>query len=281
MANDSAAMTDYGAKCDWVRARLPLWVSDRASGTDGNGEGGDLSSVEHQKIERHLDHCAACCCHRTDLARALAALSAVAVDPSLEPQPTSLWPVLARRIQDSRQPAPSRWAGVVPTLSNIMVRCLRSLASDQSARRAWVRDSLQAMFTRRVHEQLGSRRMGGLVLGAGLVASLCFFLITVPGVWREWSTAQSTIQQNAFPLANRIVLPEERVVEPRTDPTPSDDSETQHELVQVDTTRPVESVRGGTTSGAEPKPAAHPRFGYDLEHGIPMPPDARESKSVY
>jgi len=121
----------------------------------------------------------------------------------------------------------------------------------------------------------------GLALGLGLIASLLIAVIAVPGLWREWSSAQSIIKANASPLADRGASPGERASELRPDPSRSDDSETQDELVQADVARPVEPPGGGGTSSTEPKSAAPARFGYDLEHGIPMPPDARESKPVY
>jgi len=114
-----------------------------------------------------------------------------------------------------------------------------------------------------------------------LIASLLIAVVAIPGLWRQWSNAQSTITANALPLADRDVSPGERAIELRPEASRSDDSETQDEVVQADIARPVEPTGGGVTSSTEPKPAAPARFGYDLEHGIPMPPDARESKPVY
>jgi hypothetical protein len=102
-------------------------------------------------------------------------------------------------------------------------------------------------------------------------------------MWREWTNAQCTIKANASPLADRGDSSAEHVLEARPDPSRTDGSETQDELAQVDVSRPAEPAGGGANANAaiESKPAMPARFGYDLEHGIPMPPDARESRSVY
>jgi hypothetical protein len=262
--------TREDAGCNWVRARLPLWVGDLDVRTDGNCEGGDLNSVEHERIERHLEHCATCRRHRTNLERALETLAAGAADLPVEPQTPSLWPALKRRIQDRHQPAPSRW-----------IRVARALTTDQAVRRAWARDSLQAIFASRGSDSLRSKQRARLALGLSLIASLLIAVIMVPGLWREWAIAQSTIKANASPLADRGASPKEGALEPRPEPTRSDDSQVQDEVVQAELIRPVEPTGGGVNSSAEAKPASPARLGYDLEHGIPMPPDARESKPVY
>jgi hypothetical protein len=119
------------------------------------------------------------------------------------------------------------------------------------------------------------------VLGLGTAATLLITLIAVSRVWREWSIAQYTIEANALPLAIRGATPGERSTELPPETNSSPDHDAQDELVQADATRPVEPSGVGANSNAESKPAAPARFGYDLEHGIPMPPDARESKPVY
>jgi hypothetical protein len=281
MVNNSMGKTKEDAGCDWVRARLPLWVGDLDVQTDGNGEGGDLNSVEHERIERHLEHCATCRRHRTNLERALETLAAGAADLPVEPQTPSLWPALKRRIQDRHQPVPSPWIRVARALTNQWAGGLTEFTTDQPVRRAWARDSLQAIFTSRESGPLGSKQRARLALGLSLIASLLIAVIMVPGLWREWANAQSTIKANASPLADRGASLKEPALEPRPEPTRSDDSQVQDEVVQAELVRSVEPTGGGVNSSAEAKPAAPARLGYDLEHGIPMPPDARESKPVY
>ncbi len=280
MGNNSMEMTKDDAGCDWVRARLPLWVGDRDIRADGNGEGGDLSLLEDQRIKRHLDRCATCRSHQFDLELVLKTLAAAAADLPVEPQAPSLWPALERRIQDLHRPAQSPWIGLTRLITEQWARGLADFATVQPMRRAWARDSLRAIFNGRC-EPLGSGQKTELGWKLGFVAFLLIAVIAVPGFWREWSSAQSTIAANALPLADRGVEPQERATETQPGPTRSDDSEIQDEVVQADVARPVEPPGGAVTGSAEPKLATPARFGYDLEHGIPMPPDARESKPVY
>jgi hypothetical protein len=281
MVNNSVGKIKEVAGCVWVRARLPLWVGDHQVQTDGTGESGDLSSLEHQMIERHLDRCAACCRYRSELKRALAGLTAAAADLPVEPQASSLWPALKRRIQDLDQPAPSRCRRVARACTERWARGLSGFAADQGVRLARARDRLQANFTSPENGRLGSNQRVPLALRLGLIASLLIAVIAARGLWHEWSRAQSTIKTNTSPLANRSTLPVERASELEPDPAGSDDSQPQAELVQADIALPVEPPGGGMNGSTEAKLAAPARFDYDLEHGIPMPPDARESKPVY
>jgi len=279
--NNIMGTTKDDVGCDWVRARLPLWVGDHDIRADGSGEGGDLSLLEHRRIERHLDHCATCPGHRSDLERALATLAVTAADLPVEPQVPSLWPALKDRIEDFHQPVPSPAIRLACAFTDLWARGLTDFTTNKAVRRAWARDSLEALFTRRENGRVGSKRGMGLVLGLGLIASLLITVVAVPGLWREWANAQSTIAANALPLADRGDSPTERALESEPDLGRSDDSKTQDEVAQADVARPVEPAGGGVASSTEPKAAAPARYGYDLEHGIPMPPDTRESKPVY
>jgi len=273
--------TKADAGCNWVRARLPLWVGDRDSRTERNGEGGDLSLPEHQRIERHLDHCSTCRWHCAALERSLATLAAAAANLPVEPQAPSLWPALKQRIEDLEQSCPSHGIGALRALANRWARRAGEFITDQPMRRSWAYDSLRATVASQGNGWRGSNRRAGLVLGFGLIASLLLAVSAVPGLWREWANAQSTIQANALPLADHGVASAERDFEPRPDPSRSEDGEPQDDLVQADVARPVETPSGGVASSSEAKPTTPARYGYDLEHGIPMPPDARESKPVY
>jgi hypothetical protein len=281
MVNNSMGNSKEEAGCNWVRARLPLWVGDRDSRTVRNGEGGDLSLVEHHRIERHLEHCSACRRYCSALERALDTLAAVATDSPVQPQATSLWPALKHRIEDLNRARPTRWSSVIYALTDRLARALPSFIPDRPVRRAWARDRLRARSTTDGNGWLGSHRRVGLVLGLSLIAFLLIVAIAVPASWRAWATAQSTITANALPLASRGVPSAGAASELRPDSSRPDGSEPQDELVQAEVAHLGESPGGGASSPAEPKPTAPARFGYDLEHGIPMPPDARESKPVY
>ncbi|MDR3633156.1 MAG: hypothetical protein P4L84_04915 [Isosphaeraceae bacterium] len=86
-------------RCKWVRGRLPLSAGDELFGT------------ERRRVERHLIRCAQCRAHQAALANALEVLHAASGEPPARPDAPSLWPALARQIQESRRPAPaSPWA---------------------------------------------------------------------------------------------------------------------------------------------------------------------------
>lgn len=281
MADHSVGKTKSGAGCDWVRARLPLWVGDRAGRTGENEEGGELSALEHRRIERHVEQCDTCARHRFDLEGALGALVAAAAEVPVQADAPSLWPELNRRIQDFRPPAPSRAGRIALALTGPWLRGLTDFRTDQPLRRVWVADELRAIFKIKETERLGSKLMLGSVLRLGMVASILIGVVAIRSAWREWANAQETITTNVLPLANRAASWKEPVVEPQPEPGRSDERDTQNELAQSDVIRPLDTPGGGGNSLTEPKPAAPARFGYDLEHGIPMPPDARESKPVY
>ena len=98
--------------CDWVGERLPLFA------------GGELPWTERRKIERHLIVCDRCRTRETSQQRALEVLrTAAGVDPARLSDNNapfvSLWPGLARQIQDARHsPPPSAfsWEGVTSWL---------------------------------------------------------------------------------------------------------------------------------------------------------------------
>ncbi len=90
-------------RCKWVRDRLPLLA------------GGELLGLERRRVERHLIGCARCRDHRAALSNALDVLHAAAGVLPSTPDAPSLWPALARQIQESRRPvsrpvfSPVRW----------------------------------------------------------------------------------------------------------------------------------------------------------------------------
>lgn len=85
--------------CKWVRDRLPLLAGE------------ELFGMERRRVERHLIGCAQCRAHRAALGSALEALHAASGELPAQPDAPSLWPALARQIQESRHAAPpSPWA---------------------------------------------------------------------------------------------------------------------------------------------------------------------------
>jgi len=145
-----------------------------------------------------------------------------------------------------------------------------------------MRDTLREAFAGRQEQDPASRRKPGLVVGYSVAAAIVVALIGFPVLRRQWVEAQSTIVANAAPLADQIVPP------PLIDePSPAvadtdDDGEiSAGHLADADPVRAPESSGSGSDGTLAPRPAPHTRFGYDLEHGTPMPPDTRESKPVY
>jgi hypothetical protein len=158
---------------------------------------------------------------------------------------------------------------------------LSDFATDRPVWRAWTRDNCRTIFPTWEGTRTAFSWRLGRVIALGAAASLLIVVIAVSSVWREWSIARYTIETNSLPLADRGVSPGERTLESPSDTSNLPDREAPDELVQTDSTRPVEPPGVGVNSNAESKPAAPAHFGYDLEHGIPMPPDARDSKPVY
>lgn len=89
-------------RCKWVRDRLPLLAGDELFGT------------ERRRVERHLIGCARCRDHRSALANALEVLHAASGEAPARPDAPTLWPALARQIQESRRPAATaRWTHIL------------------------------------------------------------------------------------------------------------------------------------------------------------------------
>jgi len=89
----------------------------------------------------------------------------------------------------------------------------------------------------------------------GLLATIGVSL----GVRNQITAAQARITANERPLATMVAASRTRVVEPS-------DSKSQYELP-----KPVEP----------PLVETPPQLNYDLDHGRPMPPDLRDTKSTY
>jgi anti-sigma factor RsiW len=285
MANQGMGKTMSNPACDWIRARLPLWVGDDADQTERKGEEGDLSAADRQAIERHLGDCPACQRYRTTLDQALGALAIAASQMPVEPQAPSLWPTLERRIANHNARMSSRWLRAAGRLADPWSRAWGVLNGERALRQAWTRDSLREALGGRQRQGSESKRMPGLVLGISVAASLLVAIIEVPALHRQWVEAQSRIVANEAPLADLGFSP----LPPEEEPFATSDSDevsdvAANQLVQAEPARTSETpvARLDGASAPKPSPTAPPRrFGYDLEHGTPMPPDTREPKPVY
>jgi hypothetical protein len=287
MANQGMGKMMSNPGCDWVRVCLPLWVGDRADRTERNGEEGDLSAADRQVIERHLEDCAPCRRYRTTLDQALGALAIAAAHMPVEPQAPSLWPALERRIANHDARMSSRWLRAAGRFTDPWSRAWGVLNGERALRQAWTRDSLREALRGRQRQGSESKRMPGLVLGISVAASLLVAIIEVPALRRQWVDAEARIVANAAPLADPDVSPLPPEEEPLETSDPDEVSDVAaNQLVQTEPALTSETPVAGLDGASAPKPAPSPtapprRFGYDLEHGTPMPPDAREPKPVY
>jgi hypothetical protein len=249
MARQSMGKTMSNSTCDWVRARMPLWVGDCDVRSEPTVEEGDLIAADRLTIERHLEDCANCRQYRVALDQAMGALAIAAAHLPVDTQAPSIWPALKHRIADQTNRGSAHW-----------VRTTRRLADP------W------------------NRRKLAFALGTGLTASLLVAVIGYPILHSQLLDAQSTIDANAAPLADDAVAPlppdEELVQNPEPDETVDTGAG------QVAQTEPALAPEGpvsalDATSTPKQPPPRQRRFGYDLEHGTPMPPDSRELKPVY
>ena len=137
-------------ECEWVGARLPLWVDngDRGGPADADGERGDLTARERRQIERHLVDCAVCRHHRMALEQALGALAVAASHLPVRSEAPSLWPLLERRIANRDANAAGRWPRVVDVLADQSIQPWGNLDSVRPLRQAWMRDTLGEMLGR-------------------------------------------------------------------------------------------------------------------------------------
>jgi len=250
--------------------------------TEGGAEAGDLTPEDRRQIERHVGDCTSCRQHQTALEQALGALATAAAYMPVETEVPSLWPMLARRITHHDARTPSGWQRAAYGLANQWLRARAMLDEQRALRLAWMRDTLREALAHRKEQDPESRRKSGLVLGYSVVAAIIIALIGFPVFRRQWLEAQSTIVANAAPLVDEVVSPQ-----PIDEPPPGvanvdDDGEVPASyLAEADLVRAPEIPGAGPDGTLAPKPAPQIRFGYDLDHGTPMPPDTRESKPVY
>jgi hypothetical protein len=97
--------------CQSVRARLPLLA------------GGDLLGPSRRHVERHLVTCSDCRQQLASLEKALAALHHAREQSPVPVQEASIWPGLARQIQESRRVETS-WPHVLTWSSGVAASLL-------------------------------------------------------------------------------------------------------------------------------------------------------------
>jgi hypothetical protein len=106
-------------------------------------------------------------------------------------------------------------------------------------------------------------------------------LLTVfaaPALWQEWVDAQSIISANAAPISDQVSpqaqLPEEVANSSDSD---GDSDVSRAQVAQAEATR-LSEVRSSDEDGTSP---SKPHLNYDLDHGVPMELDVRDSRPVY
>ena len=270
-------------ECEWVRARLPLWVGDSSGEqSDGRYEGCDLAANERCKIERHMDLCASCRLYQCSLTEALAALWAAADQMPLEKSPPSLWPAIARRIASEDAPKVSRWRQAAGCVADWCIQAQMILDREPSFRIGWKGDASSAAST--IPKGRGARfeAKRGFALRDGLMTLLAAATwIGVLVIGREWADAQATTVANAAPWPNKMF--QHQFV---TNPLMSLNWTWMWKTRQVNSLRTLwrcaPEASGFGLDGTSPaKSSSQIRPGSDFDHGTPMAPDARDSKPVY
>jgi hypothetical protein len=210
------------------------------------------------------------------LERALEALAVTAGEPPVLPEGASLWSSLERRIA-ARPPGdgarPARVWEAVAAAGPLWT----GLDDERPLRSAWMRDTFREMVEAAglggSDRPEGTRRRGTTwrTVGAGLAASVLVSLIVLPTTWRRQRAAEAVMIANAAPAAGPDGPPAPLADRAEADDDPAPDEE--------------ESPPAGQLAQADPKAGDKPeppvRYGYDLDHGTPMPPDGRDAKSVY
>jgi hypothetical protein len=279
-ANMGKPMGNRG--CEWVFARLPLWVGQGVGDeqSEGVGEGRDLSAKDSRVITQHLAECASCRQHRLDLEHALGALAVAAAHLPLLQDTPSLWPELERRIANPN--AAER--GLGPEATKRAVRSFRSwseLDGDRPIRQAWARDTIRELLGSNHLHSSKSKPTIDLILRLSIAATILVGLIQFPILHRRWAKAEAIITANRAPLGEFIV-PLTTSEEPVLEIADRDKTEVpSNQLAEADPPRPVESQPAAVETAPLPKSSPITRFGFDLDHGTPMPPDSREAKPVY
>ena len=218
------------------------------------------------------------------------------------PDAPSLWPLLEQRMGVHDALIRSPWMRALHRVTDRGLRALTDLDGERPLRSAWMRDSLGEMLEgvglsspeihayngpngspdRRPRAVARSSQSPVWVMGAGIAAAILALVIGLPAARRRHVEAQSIIRANSEPIAGLIssAAPVE-AEEPAPPELVEDRDISSRELAQADPIPVPQAPASGREGSPASKASAPSRFNFDLEHGIPMPPDAREAKPMY
>ncbi len=309
MAEQGKGLIMARPTCSWVLDWLPLLV-DESEGLDCDGSG--LSDQDRRLIEQHLEECRACRMHHHSLQNALSVLSITATEMTAEPRTASLWPNLEDRIRGRCDPHQSGWlssfrALCPPAASAAAERLAQGwnqLESNLPLQLAWTRDSIGDFFTRlmapaALRTRSRSRRplwfwnaQVGLGLGLGLgAAGLVAAVLLASSLHHRQQRGAVRIADDTVAISDTASPPPEQleVSEDVVTATPSRTVTRASKSLSLSSSAPAPAVMGqaatsrtvATSTTAAAAETSALRYDFDLEHGTPMPPETRASKSAY
>jgi hypothetical protein len=292
--------------CDWVRDRLALLAAD----SDGLAcPDSEVSAEDRLLVEQHLPGCSGCRARERALRNAISALTAAAVDTADGFGAPSLWPDLKERIKrQQRLPLPhglgmlrSVYPEAIRTPAGRLLRSLTQMVTNWPLQRAWFRDSLgeQAWmhaFSRSL-SPAGDKAFSGYAARAGLGFGLALAGIVLIGALalaQGWhSRAEESIAAAAAPLPvpplpgrQELTASEDVVIHPPFRVPPRDSerlalAQSEPPAVAASMGQSAEPRRASAGPSTSPAGISASHYDFDLEHGIPMPPDTRASKPAY
>jgi hypothetical protein len=200
----------------------------------------------------------------------------------IQPDAPSLWPSIESRIVNRHAPALTRWPKLFDPLISQSIR--RWVDRDRicSLQHAWTHDTLREMLSKRTQTIILAKKSSGLLWKAGLAAIILFALTGIGISHERWRNAQFIVTANSAPSHDSSPVPALPDQEPplevetygRNDIPPN-------QLADAEPTHSPEISPSAAEAVAAPKQSPRIRFGFDLEHGTPMPPDTREARPVY
>ena len=148
-------------------------------------------------------------------------------------------------------------------------------------RQVWNQDTILEAMTERNPPKARRSRLWGLVFKLGSAAAVVASCIELTIVNQQWQSAEATIQANRAALAEPAIVTPADVAPPLEIVERDKGESAASQVAETEPPRSAESSSSGLDAATAPKSPPHTRFGFDLEHGTPMPPDSREAKPVY